>query len=71
MLKGISQILLQENPWTGLLFLLGMLIGHWSYAASALLATIVGTFFARIIKLDPELIKKEFMGITPRLWALH
>lgn len=66
-LKGISQILLQENPLTGLLFLLGMLIGHWSYAASALLATIVGTLFARIIKLDPALIKKGVYGYNPAL----
>lgn len=66
-LKGISQILLQENHWTGLLFLLGMLIGHWSYAASALLATIVGTLFARIIKLDPLLIKKGIYGYNPAL----
>ncbi|MBO3099965.1 urea transporter [Gelidibacter pelagius] len=66
-LKGISQILLQENPWTGFLFLLGMLIGHWSYAASALLATIVGTLFARIIKLDPLLIKKGVYGYNPAL----
>lgn len=66
-LKGISQIFLQENAWTGLLFLLGMLIGHWSYAASALLATIVGTFFARIIKLNPELIKKGVYGYNPAL----
>ncbi len=66
-LKGISQILLQENPWTGLLFLLGMLIGHWSYAAAALLATVVGTLFARIIKLDPLLIKKGIYGYNPAL----
>src|SRR5690554_1703500 len=66
-LKGISQILLQENHWTGLLFLLGMLIGHWSYAAAALLATVVGTLFARIIKLDPLLIKKGIYGYNPAL----
>lgn len=66
-LKGISQILLQENPWTGLLILIGMLIGHWSYALSALLATVVGTLFARIVKLDPDRIKRGNYGFNPAL----
>lgn len=47
-----------------------MLIGHWSYAAAALLATIVVTLFARRIQLDPLLIKKGVYGFNPALLGI-
>lgn len=66
-LHGISQIMLQQNRITGLFLLLGMLIGHWSYAAAAVLATTVGTATARLLKFDPLLIRKGIYGFNPAL----
>ena len=33
LVRGIGQIMLQGNGWTGLLFLLGLLVGNWQVAA--------------------------------------
>lgn len=66
-LRGISQIMLQENRLTGLLLLFGMLIGHWSYMAAALLASTAGTLTAKLLKYDPLLIRKGIYGFNPAL----
>ncbi|MEP6804257.1 MAG: urea transporter [Flavobacterium sp.] len=35
-LKGIGQIMLQENRWTGLLFLIGIFMGSWQGGVATL-----------------------------------
>lgn len=67
LLRGIGQIMLQENRWTGLLFLTGLFIGSWQCGIAALLATAIGTLTAMILKFDWEKITKGFYGFSPAL----
>lgn len=48
--------MLQENRLTGLFFLVGMFIGHCSYAVTALLAAIVRILTVWMLKFGPKLI---------------
>ncbi|UWX61095.1 urea transporter [Chryseobacterium oranimense] len=66
-LKGIGQIMLQENRWTGLLFLIGIFIGSWEGGVAALLATAVGTFTAMKLKYDPSEINAGLYGFSAAL----
>lgn len=66
-LKGISQIMLQENRWTGLLFIIGMFVGSWRYAIAAVLATTVGTAVAYLLKFDEIRIQRGLYGFNPAL----
>lgn len=85
LLKGIGQIMLQENRWTGLLFLIGLFVGHWAFALAALVAACAGTLLAYWLgfgasELDaglygfsPALVGVAllvFFGSSPLVWAL-
>ncbi|MDY0083673.1 MAG: urea transporter [Ignavibacteriaceae bacterium] len=66
-LKGISQIMLQENRWTGLLFITGLLIGSWQYAVAAILAAAAGTIAAKLFKYNQQEIDAGLYGFSPAL----
>lgn len=66
-LRGVGQIMLQENAWTGLLFLIGLWIGNWRYALAALLATLVATLCSKLLKFDRLLIEKGIYGFNAAL----
>ncbi|WP_027380575.1 urea transporter [Chryseobacterium daeguense] len=51
-LKGIGQIMLQENRWTGVLFLIGIFMGSWQGGVAVILSTAVGTFTAMKLNYD-------------------
>ena len=84
-LKGIGQIMLQENRWTGLLFLIGIFMGSWQCGIAVLLSTAAGTFTAMKLKYNPSEINAGLYGFsaalvgvalaflfdtTPLIWAL-
>ena len=50
-LTGFSQILLLENAWAGLLFLLAIACGGWSMLAGALLGSLCSSQAARLLGL--------------------
>ena len=66
-LKGLGQIMLQENLWTGLLFLLGITYGSPIMGIAALLATCCGTITARILKFDNAELNKGIYGFSAAL----
>lgn len=66
-LKGLGQIMLQENLWTGLLFLLGITYGSPIMGIAALLATCCGTIIARILKFDNAELNKGIYGFSAAL----
>lgn len=66
-LKGISQIMLQENVWTGLLFLSGVFFGSSLMGIAMLFATISGTITAHFLKFNSSDIKKGLYGFSPAL----
>lgn len=66
-LKGIGQIMLQKNRWTGLLFIIGLFIGSWQYAAAAILAAAAGTAAAKLLKYNQQEIDAGLYGFSPAL----
>ena len=57
-LKGLGQIMLQENAVTGLLFLIGIFYGSFTMGAAALLAVVCGTTTALLLKYEKSEILK-------------
>lgn len=66
-LKGIGQIMLQENRWTGLLFLIGIFMGSWQGGVAVLLSTAAGTFTAMKLKYDSSEINAGLYGFSAAL----
>lgn len=66
-LKGVGQIMLQENAWTGLLFLIGIAINSPLMALGAIVATVVGTLTAGMLKYDPAHINMGLYGFNATL----
>ncbi len=66
-LKGLGQIMLQENSITGLLFLVGIFYGSLTMGFAALLATVGGTATAYLLKYDKTEINKGLYGFSAAL----
>lgn len=66
-LKGVGQIMLQENRWTGLLFLVGLFLGSWQCGVAAILATTAGTFTAMKLNYDKSQINAGLYGFSAAL----
>lgn len=67
LLKGIGQIMLQENSLTGLLFLIGIFYGSIIMGLAALLAAICGTVTAYLLKYDKTEITQGLYGFSAAL----
>ena len=67
LLKGFSQIMLQENRWTGLLFIIGLFVGNWQCGVAGILAATTGTTVARLFKYKAEEINRGLYGFSPAL----
>jgi len=65
--KGIGQVMLQENVWTGLLFLAGIFCGSVNMGIAAVLAVVVGTCTAKILHYDETEIKAGLYGFSATL----
>ncbi|HPB58408.1 MAG TPA: urea transporter, partial [Bacteroidales bacterium] len=66
-LKGLGQIMLQENSITGLLFLIGIFYGSPLMGLAALLAVICGTSTAYLLKYDKKEIHQGLYGFSAAL----
>jgi urea transporter len=69
-LKGVSQVMLQENPWTGALFLAGIAIGSRISAAAAVLGSTVALAVAWALGAPPHLIRAGVYGFNAVLVAM-
>lgn len=67
LVRGIGQIMLQGNGWTGLLFLLGLLMGNWQVAVGTLIGAAVGTLTAYALRFDAQGITNGLYGFSPAL----
>lgn len=67
LLKGVGQIMLQENAWTGLLFLAGIFYGSWLMGIATIVAVLVGTCTAKILKYDEKEINSGLYGFSAAL----
>jgi len=66
-LKGLGQIMLQENSSTGLLFLIGIFLGSIEGGIGAIVSTTVGTITAILLKYDKEEINAGLYGFSAAL----
>lgn len=66
-LKGIGQIMLQENRWTGLLFLIGIFMGSWQCGVAVLISTAAGTLTAMKFKYNQAEISAGLYGFSAAL----
>jgi urea transporter len=66
-LKGIGQIMLQENSITGIIFLIGIFLNSPLMALGLLIGTIVGTLTAKLLKYDQGNINAGLYGFNAAL----
>lgn len=66
-LTSIGQIMLQENPWTGLLFLIGIFYGSSIMGIAAILSASVGLITAQLLKYDKSEIEQGLYGFSATL----
>jgi len=64
LLRGVGQVMLQNNPITGLLFLVGIFVNSFEYGLSALLGLVVATLAARFLDADRTLIRNGLFGFN-------
>jgi len=70
LLRGMGQIMLQDNALTGLLFLLGILVNSWQMFLAALLGVVSGTAAAHLLKYSKEDIAHGLYGFNAALVGL-
>lgn len=66
-LKGVGQIMLQENAATGLLFLIGIFYGSLTMGLAAILAVCCGTLTAMVLGYDRTEIEQGMYGFSAAL----
>lgn len=66
-LRGLSQIMLQENAATGLLFLIAIAFGSPSLLLGTAIGAITGTLVAKILKIDDVKINQGLFGYNAAL----
>src|SRR5258708_32485471 len=69
-LRGIGQVMLLNNPWTGLLFLVGIFINSWHAGLYALLGTIVATGSALLLGAPRRNVSDGLYGLNGTLTGL-
>ncbi|KMK51743.1 hypothetical protein RO21_04195 [[Actinobacillus] muris] len=70
LLRGISQIMLVNSAFVGLLFILGFSYGAWQIGLAALIGSGVGGLFAYVTKQDPNEIEQGLYGYNSALSAI-
>jgi urea transporter len=69
-LNGVAQVMLQENPWTGAIFIVAIAIGSRISAAAALLGSTIAVVVAWFLGAAPELIRAGVYGFNGVLAAM-
>jgi urea transporter len=69
-LRGIAQVVFQNNPITGAVILAGIIYNSWIYGLACLFGTIISTATAVLFKADKRLIKDGLFGFNGALVAV-
>lgn len=69
-LRGVGQVVFQNNPLCGAVILIGILVNSWIYAAVCILGVVASTLTAIILKADRGLIRDGLFGFNGVLVAL-
>ena len=67
LLRGLGQIMLQENAATGVLFLIGIFYGSPTMGFAAILSVCCGTLTAKFLGYDKSEIEKGLYGFSAAL----
>ncbi|MBS1626242.1 MAG: urea transporter [Bacteroidetes bacterium] len=65
--KGIGQIMLQENKLTGLFFIIGLFVGNWQCAVAAIIGSAIGTITAALFQFNKNNINVGLYGFNSAL----
>lgn len=68
--KNISQVVLLENTWTGLLILIALWIGNWKIGLAAMIGSTISLMTARHFNYTDEEIHSGLAGFNPVLIAI-
>lgn len=68
--NGFSQIMLQENIWTGILFITAILFDSTHMGIAGIAANIIAIATAKLMKFNPEYIQKGFYGFNAALFGI-
>ncbi|WLV25009.1 urea transporter [Aciduricibacillus chroicocephali] len=69
-LKNISQVILIENPFSGLLILAGIFISSWQLGTIAAIASLLATATAYFLKADSALTQHGLLGFNSILTGM-
>src|SRR5262245_5039102 len=64
LLRGVGQVIFQNNPITRLLLLVGIFINSYKYGLTALLGLVVATFAAYLLGADRPLTRNGLFGFN-------
>ncbi|MGA9211252.1 urea transporter [Kaistella sp.] len=69
-LRGIGQVMFQNNIYSGLLFLAGIFYNSWLLGLAALLGTIISTSVAQILRYSKDDIQNGLYGFNGALTGI-
>jgi len=69
-LRGVGQVMFQNNIYSGILFLIGIFYNSWLLGLVAALGTIISTSSAQIFKYPKEDIKNGLYGFNGTLTGI-
>jgi len=69
-LRGIGQVVFQDNPISGAVILGGIFYNSWIYGTVCLFGTIISTLTALVFKADKGMIKAGLFGFNGALIAI-
>src|SRR6266542_1817908 len=70
LLRGVGQVMLQNNPMTGLLFLVGIFLNSYESGLTALLGLAIVTLVAYLLGADRTLIRDGLFGFNGVLTSI-
>lgn len=69
-LRGIGQVMFQNNSYSGALFLVGISYNSWLLGLAALLGTVISTAFAQFLRYSKEDIQNGLYGFNGTLTGI-
>ncbi len=69
-LRGIGQVVFQNNALTGLLLLLAIAVNSFVYTAAALFGALVSTYTAKLLRIDNRLVRDGLFGFNGALTGI-
>lgn len=69
-LRGVGQVMFQNNWFSGLLFLIGIFYNSWLFGLAAIAGTVISTVSAQILKYSKEDTKNGLYGFNGALTGI-